>query len=120
MADEITVQLSLAYSSGEASIDFNLGVLKGDQSSFGGLKATQNVGTSEETLNVGDVTNEGVVLMWNLDDTNFVEVGVATGVYFGELQPQKLPMLIPLKSGQTVYLKADTAACEIQYVLLEY
>lgn len=83
----------------------------------GGNPGVVSVTTSEVTLSFGSVT-PGVVLLYNLDDTNFVEWGVATGVYPFRLPPRlasnskACPALFTRQSG-TIYLKADTATCRV-------
>jgi len=75
------------------------------------------VTTSEFTLSFGSVT-PGPVLLYNLDDTNYVEWGVATGVYPFRLFPKKttsnkgIPAVITFETG-TIYLKANTATCQV-------
>ena len=83
----------------------------------GGNPGLLSVTTSEVTLSFGSVT-PGVVLLYNLDETNFVEWGVATGVYPFRLPPRlasnskACPALVTRQSG-TIYLKADTATCRV-------
>jgi len=83
----------------------------------GGNPGIISVTTSEFTLSFGSVT-PGLVLLYNLDKTNFVEWGVATGVYPFRLPPRlttsskSCPALITRQSG-TIYLKADTATCRV-------
>lgn len=72
---------------------------------------------SEGTIDFGDVT-PGAVIIENLDDTNFVEWGFATGVRPGRIPPRPaggrgFPTLIYLDSSATLYVKADTADCKI-------
>lgn len=88
---------------------------------FAGTKRSeiiQNVGTSEEALKLGDVTSPGYCLMKNLDDTNFVSVRPASGA----------ADLIKLEAGDVALFRlqatapfviADTAACDVQVMLLE-
>jgi hypothetical protein len=83
----------------------------------GGNPGVVSVTTSEVTLSFGSVT-PGVVLLYNLDDTHFVEWGVATGVYPFQLPPRlaanskACPALFTRQSG-TIFLKADTATCKV-------
>ena len=77
------------------------------------------VGTSEESFAFhADVTGgegPGYCYVKNHDDTNFVEIGTATGVYWARLDAGD-EMLVPLNASgaDTLYLKADTAACEVE------
>jgi hypothetical protein len=83
----------------------------------GGNPGELNVTTSEVTLSFGSVS-PGPILLYNLDTTNFVEWGVATGVYPFRLFPRittnsrAMPALVTLESG-TIFMRADTAACRV-------
>jgi hypothetical protein len=83
----------------------------------GGNPGIIDVTTSEVTVSFGSVT-PGLVLVYNLDDTNFVEMGFATGVYPLQLPPRlatnskAAPAVFTRQSG-TLYLKADTATCKV-------
>lgn len=95
----------------------------------------QNVGTSEEALDVGDVdiTNatggEYMVLLFNRDATNYVSVEVkyaATPSYWviGIMRPGEPwgPVRLPKLDGSSlggIYLKANTAACDVEIVVVE-
>lgn len=78
----------------------------------------QEIGTSEEQITVSaDIAQPGVVWIKNLDSTNFVEVGGATGVYFVRLNPGEVNIL--RMTGTALFLLADTAACRVQYKIFE-
>lgn len=71
-----------------------------------------DVGTTQESVSFGDIT-PGFLRLTNLDTTNFVEFGTVTG-NLGFILPANLGTGVAyLKSGQTLYVKADTAACKI-------
>jgi len=78
-----------------------------------------DIGTAEETLSFGDIT-PGKIVLANLDATNFVEWGFATGARPGRLEHKVAagdecgdPTMISV-SGATIYIKADTAACKVK------
>jgi hypothetical protein len=84
----------------------------------GGNPGLVDVTTSELTLSFGSVSPGGIVLL-NLDDTNYVEWGTATGVYDFRLHPntglatsKHAPHFVQRQSG-TIYLKANTATCKV-------
>jgi hypothetical protein len=60
----------------------------------------------------------GLILVYNLDDTNFVEMGFATTVYPLRLPPRlatnskAAPAAFTRQSG-SLFLKADTATCKV-------
>jgi len=84
----------------------------------GGQPGVVSVGTSEETLSFGDIT-PGRIILQNLDSTNYVEYGPATGSYIGRLLPGATagtagsPHTINVTSGATIYIKANTSACNV-------
>ena len=78
----------------------------------------QSIGTSEEVLAQGaDLGTPGYVLVINLDATNYVEIGSTTGVYDIKLLAGE-PALYRHNSA-TIYAKANTAACLVEYIIIE-
>lgn len=89
---------------------------------------TLNIGTSEETVSLENQAGEAfngktpyAAVLRNHDATNFVQCGIATAAYFAKLWPENidgqrgLPAFIPLDpSVQDLFLKADTAACDVE------
>lgn len=71
----------------------------------------QTIGTTEETLNVGDVSNIGLVVVINRDDTNYVEVGL-TGSYTIKLKPGQFCVFPP---AGTLYAIANTSDVDVEY-----
>ena len=112
MADEIKLSVSLGVTNGTLVSPSNVYSKTFDQAApIAPAPGGVNIGTSEETINFGDIT-PGWVEIVNLDDTNFVDLGFSTGVY-GITLPVNGVCLFKMKSGATLYAKADTAACEI-------
>lgn len=72
----------------------------------------QTVGTVEETLNVGDVSSVGLIVVINRDDTNYVQIGL-TGSYTIKLKPEQFCVLPPAAS--TLYAIANTASVDVEY-----
>lgn len=118
MANEVTVTGNLAYSDAngvevEQELSFTM--------SLSAPIVTKNVitiATSETALDLGGVTGPVLLILVNLDATNFVNVKVATsGAICSKLLPGK-GLIIPLGSGmQAPYLIADTAACKVAYII---
>jgi hypothetical protein len=77
----------------------------------------QSIGTTEETLSQNDVGTIGYLGINNLDATNYVELGATTGVYSAKLAAG-CGALIPW-DGATVYAKAHTGACLVEYLIIE-
>jgi len=119
MANEITYNIFFEVEKGGAKFTRATGsqniTVSGDHIAAG----TQNVGTSAEALEKGGITTTGMLYIHNLDGTNFVEVGYDdTGfkptvkVKAGEYAAFRLTQSTP-------QVKADTAAVNIEYILVE-
>ena len=117
MANELTVTAKLSFSKGGAKVNraFTIDVnITGDAFTH----EVQSVGTTEEELPQGaDLGTPGFILVKNLDSTNYVEVGHSTGVYAAKLLAGEV-CLFRLNSG-TLYAKANTAACLVEYIIVE-
>jgi hypothetical protein len=115
VADEISfnAKLTLTNSSLKDTFDFRKNLI--DQTASGLLINVWTVGTSEETLTVTDIGTLGVAYFLNLDPTNYVQLGVSTGVYFCRLKPaaSDMPAMFRLEPGVTIYGKANTSACKV-------
>lgn len=81
----------------------------------------QSVGTAEETAGpaFGDIGTEGLCVVYNLDPTNYVQVGFATNVYGMRLYGDGAPAMFYLEPNATLYLKANTAACNVRIIVYE-
>ncbi len=77
-----------------------------------------NIGTSEETYTIPtDITAPGYLFIRNADATNYVQVGFATTVYHIRLKAGQVALL-PVEPGETdIFLKANTAACDVELYL---
>ena len=86
---------------------------------------TQTIGTAEEAINLGDITPK-YGFFKNRDATNFVSIRAGTGLgNFARLDPDEngdgktFPLILRFGSGATnPYAIADTASCDIIYVLV--
>ena len=90
-----------------------------DQAGTGRFAYTQTIGTTAEDVAFGDVT-PGLVILTNLDDTNFVSFGMSdagTIKKLGRLYPAtEWPAMFFLEPGQTLRMQADTAPCQVDIV----
>jgi len=88
----------------------------------GGSPGIVNIGTVEEDIAFGDVTTEGWCFIKNLDNTNFVEFGPknagATMQDWAKLKKGE-ECVFRFKPGITMRAIADTAAADLQIILLE-
>ena len=122
MSDEVTFDLEIDYAKGGAAIlNRKIIDLSIDQENDGMAGGIQNVGfEAHEALDMGDISTAGICFMRNMDDTNYVEIGVdVSGVFYP---------FIKLKAGEpwqgrlgtnAPYAKANTAAVELEYWVLE-
>jgi hypothetical protein len=117
MAEEIRVNLTLQYEDTEGTTEhIQVNDFLADIASFQFTKAKQSIGTSEEAIVLGGVTSPRWFMAVNRDDTNYVELKVATsGAIFARLYPGAC-CIVPLGSGaQAPYAIANTAACLLEY-----
>ena len=117
MANEITYTFQMRLSNGNLSDSFASGQKSADQSNALLIRNVQNIGTSAEALSLGDVSSPGLASFQNLDDTNFVEIGVDSGgfVTFAKLKPGELSIV---RLGTSApYAKADTGAIDLFYII---
>ncbi len=73
-----------------------------------------SVGTSEaEIALAAGIGNCGYAMVKNLDATNFVEFGFATGVYPIKLLAGQFALMPLATATASVFAKANTAACNV-------
>ena len=122
MADEIKIQQSVRLAKGAMKHEFTPPQLSLTQTGALVYDNTVSVGTSEETAgpSFGDIGTEGLCVIYNLDTTNYVQVGFATGVYGMRLRGASAPATFFLEPNATLYLKANTAACNVRIIVYEY
>lgn len=115
MANEIRITESVQVINGSFRDSFSPGTIQVTQAaSGGGNPGTVSIGTSEEDVAFGDVT-PSLLIMQNLDTTNFVKYGPKSAgamVEFGRLAAGKTARLF-LAPGVTLRMIADTAACKV-------
>lgn len=122
MADEIKIQQSVRLAKGAMKHEFTPTQLSLTQTGALVYDNTVSVGTTEETAgpSFGDIGTEGLCIIYNLDTTNYVQVGFATGVYGMRLRGASAPALFFLEPNATLYLKANTAACNVRIIVYEF
>lgn len=120
MANELTLNASLVYADAESSdVDLALADVLANVGTKKFTKAKQNIGITEEAINLGEVTSLGYALFVNRDPTNYLELRVATGgVKFAKLRPGKFAFF-EFGSGITApFAIADTAPCQLEYLIV--
>jgi hypothetical protein len=120
MSREATINLQLQYSDSDGTSD-SLQLANGSYSVttkvIAHIKATAP--TTAAAMNLGSVAALGLVLIINRDPTNFVTLLTGNGgAVFNKILPG-LGTLFYFGSGVTApFIKADTAPCLVDYLLL--
>jgi hypothetical protein len=115
MANELTTGINFSYVKDGVSENFNLS-RQSDIATGRVSKASQVIGTSEEQFSLVDVAAARYVVVQNLDETNFVQVGTAAGAYSVKLLPGDIAMFPP--NASALFLKADTASCTVNVLVV--
>lgn len=119
MADELTLQATAQYSKNGAKFSRIPAAFSVDVAGDHVASGTQEVGTSAENLEKGDITTSGYLLIHNLDGTNFVEVGYDDSGFKNVVKLLAGEWALFRSAQATLQVKADTAACDIEYYLFE-
>lgn len=115
MANEITVTAGLSVSNGYLKHTAATTTRQFTQTTARAGAVCQDIGTTEETVALGDVV-PGYVLATNLDTTNFVSLRfVSSGANAVKLVANGGFALFHLGAGVTLYAIADTAACKVKF-----
>lgn len=84
------------------------------------LQATQNIGTTAETVSFGGITGAPqLLLVQNLDTTNYLELGGDSGLTVFKLKVPAGQIAIFTPTSATLYAKANTAAVNALFVAIE-
>ena len=119
MADEITVDLEFIVSKDPFYFKYDLGAQTYDLSGAGGGNpGLVSVGTSEEDIDFGDVTGEGILFMKNLDAASDVDWGVqdTTMKAIGTLKVGGIPAILNIKSGTTLRMQSTGGGAAKCYI----
>ena len=79
-----------------------------------------SIGTSHEALPMGDVSTAGWARLENLDATNYVEIGVVvTGTFYPTIKLKATEFCVVRLGTNAPYARANTAAVQLDYVILQ-
>lgn len=120
MANEGLIGASYRVLKGDNLVEKAISGIKFDVTGTDHVHKTQQIGTSEEQLDFGEVVTPGYCLIVNRDATNYVELRPATGV----------ADLIRMNAGEIALFRfaddctapfaiANTATCQVEYWLFE-
>lgn len=121
MANEITITKSIVINNPPHKETINPGQIRIDQNAIGIEAPIVIVGTTEENLDPGDIGTEGILIIQNLDDTNYVRYGVddsGTMKGLGRLKAGECHDF-RLDPGVTLRWVANTADVKVKVWLLE-
>jgi len=120
MADELTVTTGWAYSKNGRDRQLIGTANQYDVSGNPVLENVQSIGfATHEAIEVGEVATPGFFYAKNLDDENFVEIGIddsGSFVPFVKLLPGETAQLF--LSAITLYAQADTGAVLLDYAIM--
>lgn len=116
MASELQVQASIAFTKGGATLSEIFATYYFDVSGSSGIKNIISVGTSDETLALGDITTIGWFAARNLDSTNYILAG-ADGTLYNNKMKALEPMFVRW-NGAAIHVKANTAPCLMEYLII--
>ena len=118
MADEATVTTSLQFVKGSVSTKLSDSASTFDVAGTRYIRNVQNVGTSEEALDMGDITDPGWSYFKNIDATNYVEIRAATGdTAFIRLKPGEHQCFRMVATAPFVI--ANTSAIDLLYMIVQ-
>ena len=119
MSNELTLSISLSFTKGDTALDFDLGPTRFDVSGSKAMKHRQEIGTSEEAILLGDAGVGGYFVGVNRDSTNFMEIRPGSGEEdLIRMEPGDF-CCFRIADDATPYAIADTAACELEYAVVE-
>ena len=79
-----------------------------------------SVTTSEYTFTIDTgIGDAGLCMLYNADSTNFVQYGFATTVYHQRILGGHVALFQLEPGTAAIYLKADTATCEVEVYVRE-
>lgn len=120
MANEITLNARLQLSNGVLVTDFNPGRIQITQTTQLAFDSVRTITTAEVDVTLTGLTTPHVVMLYNLDATNYVEAGFVTTVYGLRLYPSSIPSIFEINTSYThIFLKANTASCKVRIMAME-
>lgn len=123
MADELQLSARLKFAKGARNADTDgMGItgLTFDVSGTDFIHASQSIATSATAIDIGGITACGYMVVVNRDSTNYVEISRATlSSGQGTIKLLAGEFAVFRLGSNTPYAIADTAAVEIEYIIVE-
>jgi hypothetical protein len=114
MADELSLTGRFYYSKSGSIVERNTGATLVTISGTEVKSGIESVGTSNETITIP--ASPGYVFVKNLDSTNFIQLGPDSTNYFLKLLAGQWA-IFPI-NGTALNAKANTAACNLEYIVV--
>jgi len=119
MADEATVNASVAYVNGDDNISFGKSGLTIDVSGTEYIKMKQLVSTSEEVLIFGDVAKGGLGVFYNGHATAIIQIRADTAeTDLVRLEPGDVA-LFRIDDGATPYVISSVEGAGLDYMIID-
>lgn len=121
MADEITITAEIDLDNGDLERTASVSALQFNQAAKGALWTCVNAAAADEAIVTTEIGTLGWCFMRNLDSSNFVSWGPDSGgsiVKVGRIEAGEIA-LFRLEPGVTLRTEADTAAVELDVMILE-
>ena len=116
MANEITASASLNFTYSGQTTSITVSSASTTPSEVEVISGIQSVGTSDETISLGDLAAPGWIMLKNLDTTNYVELG-PDGTNWDIKIPAGKSAGPMLWNVAAVHVKANTSPCMVSYVI---
>lgn len=121
MANEIKMEVYLEFDDGGGmeAVKCQPGVVNVDVTGGDYVYRKQNIGTSAENLAQGEIGTPGYMIAHNLDGANYVEIGYDDSGFKPTVRLNAGEWALFRHTQATPQAKADTSACDIEYLLVE-
>jgi hypothetical protein len=120
MSSELKIQTLLRFAKGTVTLRVDEDVQYIDISGDHSIHRTQEIGhAAAETLDVGEVGTVGWCYFRNADFTNYVEIGYDDSGFKPTLKLKASEWCICRLGQDAPYAQADTAAVDLEYMIIE-
>lgn len=116
MSAELLVAASLAFSKSGSAASKNFPSAYFDVAGLAYIQNNVAVGITDESLALGDVATIGWVYAKNTDATNYITLSADGTLYNIKLKPGEFFMA--RWNGAAIHAKANTAPCNLEYLII--
>lgn len=116
MANELQVSGGISFTKSGATLSKNFSNTYFTVSGTAGVSNIISVGTGDESLALGDISTIGWVFFHNLDAINYISVGSDGTLYPIRLNAGEFALM--RWNAAAIHAKANTGACNFEYLLI--